>query len=270
MGSSLPKLRATLNLKWLIFPITGSFLIGWLLLTPPGLIGKADAIAYAVCHRILTHSFQIDGQQFPLCARCTGMYLGAMLGLAFQAAQGRLGKMPSLRTYIIMGILVFAFGIDGVNSYAHFFPNLPTLYQPQNWLRLVTGTGMGLCMTAVLLPAFHQTMWKTWIEQSALRTGKQLFGILTLAALLVLSILSGYQLIVFPLIFLSAIGVMVLLTMVYSMVFVMVFKKENHYEKFSQLWFPLMVGFSIALLQISVSDIGRFLITRTWSGFSFF
>ena len=268
MGISPPAKPVHFQLKWLIFPITGALLIGWLWLTPSGLLGKADAIAYAVCHRISSHSFQVDGQQFPLCARCTGMYLGALLGLAYQAAQGKLGKMPPLKTYFVLGLLVLAFGIDGVNSYLHFFPKAPSLYQPQNWLRLVTGAGMGLAMAAVLLPAFHQTMWKTWTSRSALASAKQLAGIFALAGLLVVSVLSGIPFIVFPLALLGAAGVLVLLTMVYSMVLVMLFKKDNTFEKFSQLWLPLMGGFTLALLQIGVTDFARFAITKTWSGFS--
>ncbi len=56
--------------------------------------------------------------------------------------------------------------------------------------------------------------------------------------------------------------------MVYSMVWVMLFKKDNTFEKFSQLWLPLMGGFTLALLQIGVTDFARFAITKTWSGFS--
>src|SRR5512135_3248394 len=58
---------------------------GWLLNTPPGLLGKADAVGYSVCHRIDARSFHIGNRQLPLCVRCTGMYLGAMLGLVYQA-----------------------------------------------------------------------------------------------------------------------------------------------------------------------------------------
>lgn len=263
-------------LRWLIFPITGAVLVGWLLLTPPGFLAKADAIAYAICHRISSHSFQVDGTQFPLCARCTGMYLGALLGLAYQFTQpgldgrlgGRRGKMPSKVLYSIMGLLVVAFGIDGVNSYLHFFPSLPSLYQPENWLRLVTGTGMGLTIAAGLFPAFHQTMWKNWEHRSALGSGKQLLVILGLAILMIIGVLSGVAAILYPLMILSVGGVMVLLTIVYSMVLVLVFRKDNQFESYSQLWLPLLGGFSLALLQIAILDLVRFSLTGTWSGFS--
>ncbi len=59
-------------------------LFGWLLNTPSGLFGKAGAIGYSFCHRIDARSFHIGDIQFPLCARCSGMYLGALLALIFQ------------------------------------------------------------------------------------------------------------------------------------------------------------------------------------------
>src|SRR5215216_4498053 len=42
---------------------------------------KMDGLGFAVCHQIHTHSFAIVGHQLPLCARCTGMYLGALVTL---------------------------------------------------------------------------------------------------------------------------------------------------------------------------------------------
>lgn len=35
-----------------------------------------------VCHQIPERSFHISGIQLPVCARCTGLYLGAALGMA--------------------------------------------------------------------------------------------------------------------------------------------------------------------------------------------
>ncbi len=52
-------------------------------------------------------------------------------------------------------------GIDGLNSYSHFFPNAPHLYQPQNWLRLLTGMGTGVAMGLILLPALAQSLWRS-------------------------------------------------------------------------------------------------------------
>src|SRR4030067_1376746 len=83
-------------LKMLVLASVGLLFLGWLFNTPPGLLGKADAIGYAVCHRIDLRSFHLGDRTLPLCARCTGMFLGALVGLVYQAVIGkrRIGRPP--------------------------------------------------------------------------------------------------------------------------------------------------------------------------------
>jgi hypothetical protein len=40
--------------RGLLLIAVGLLLLGWLLNTPPGIFGKADAVGYAVCHRPFT------------------------------------------------------------------------------------------------------------------------------------------------------------------------------------------------------------------------
>jgi uncharacterized membrane protein len=255
--------------RWLIISAAAGLLLGWLLNTPAGLLGKADAIAYAVCHRIASHSFIVGDDQAPLCARCTGMYLGVLLGMAFQHFQGRRASIPTVKYLLLFGPLVAAFGLDGVNSYLHFFATTPNLYTPENWLRLVTGTGMGLAISAVLAPAFRQTVWTTWEQRPAFSSLKEIGLLFGLAALVDLAVLSQNPILFFPLVLISVLGVMLILGMVYTMVMVMLFKAENHFHGLKDLSVYLVSGATIALLQISLLDAGRFWLTGTWQGFKF-
>jgi uncharacterized membrane protein len=132
----------------------------WWRATPPGILGKAGAAAYAVCHRIASHSFSIAGQQLPLCARCTGMYLGALLGILYHLRLGKRSGMPPLKISLVLGAFLLLFAVDGINSYLHFFPGAPGLYPSQNWLRLASGTGVGLGIAAVLMPVAIQMVWQ--------------------------------------------------------------------------------------------------------------
>jgi hypothetical protein len=65
----------------------------------------------------------------------------------------------------------------------------------------------------------------------------------------------------------SAFGVLVLLTMVYTMAWLMVLRLENRYTRLYELLLPLAGGFAMGLIQIGVLDLGRFLLTGTWDGF---
>jgi uncharacterized membrane protein len=228
--------------KGLVYLALGVLLVGWLLNTPAGILGKADAIGYAVCHRIGERSFHILGRPVSLCARCTGIL-------------------------IVLGVFVAAFGVDGINSGAVLFIGQSLVYTPSNALRLITGTGMGLAMSIVLLPAFNQTVWRQYSPRSAIETWGQFVGLAGMSGVMILLVLTENPIILYPASLVSAGGVMVILTMVYTMALLMLFKKENHIAELRQLVFPLAGGFLMALTQIVVIDLGRFILTGTWEGF---
>ncbi len=253
--------------KALLVAISGVLLGLWLIYTPSGLLGKADAIGYAVCHRIASRSFTIGGRPISLCARCTGMYLGALLGLVFQQRLGRRGGMPSWKAFAVLGAFFLAFAVDGGNSYLHFFPEAPGLYTPTNTLRLLTGTGMGLGIAALVYPTFHQSVWARWSPRPALSTWKQMGILVALAAALDLITLSGNPLVLYPLALLSAGTVLLVLTLVYTVVWVMVLKKVNSFASLVAMWPYLLAGFTTAFMQVAVLDLLRFALTGTWEGF---
>jgi uncharacterized membrane protein len=254
--------------KVIIFLAVSLILFGWLLDTPGSLLGKADAIGFAVCHRIDARSFHLGGRPLPLCARCSGMYLGALLGLVYQSlVSWRKGGMPPKRVIIPLAFFVLAFGLDGLNSYLHLFPGAPSLYEPQNWLRLATGSGMGLVMSVALYPVFNQTVWRDWDKRPALPGLRSLGILVALAALLYGLVLSENPLILYPLALLSAGTVLLLLTLVYTMICLIVLRYENRFMMIKQLLFPLVSGFGIALVQIVALDLIRFWLTGTWDGF---
>jgi hypothetical protein len=84
----------------------------WLLGTPPGLEGKADAIGYAICHQIAARSFLVNGEPLPLCARCTGTYLGVMAGLAVLGLSDRRrnADLPPNRVLVVLAGFVMLMG----------------------------------------------------------------------------------------------------------------------------------------------------------------
>jgi uncharacterized membrane protein len=256
--------------KSLVFLSIAILLLGWLLNTPAGLLGKADALGYAVCHRIDLRSYHLGDRQLPLCVRCSGMYLGAMLGLAYQAlTRRRAGGFPTRSVWAVYAVFILAFAVDGVNSYLHLFPGFTGLYEPQNWLRLLTGTGMGLVIAGMLYPAFNQTVWQDWKNIPSVSGLPSLAVMILLALLVDWMVLTGNALLLYPLALVSAAGVLVLLTMVYTMVCVMLLHMENRSMRARQLLTPMVGGFGLALLQIAFLDWLRYFFTGTWDGFHF-
>ncbi|NTV36267.1 MAG: DUF2085 domain-containing protein, partial [Anaerolineaceae bacterium] len=126
---------------WLILLGVSAVLIAWLAISPPGLMGKADAVGYAVCHRIDERSFFFVDRQMPLCSRCTGTFTAALLSLIYFLSTGkRAAGLPPLKFTLIFAGFLVVFGIDGINSSLHLFPGFTGIYEPHNWLRLVTGS----------------------------------------------------------------------------------------------------------------------------------
>lgn len=243
-------------------------LFAWLLNTPAGILGKADAIGYAVCHRIDLRSFHIGETQLPLCARCSGMYLGAMVGLCYQWLIGkRRTGMPSWKIIVPVSIFVMLFAIDGLNSFISLLSSGAGLYQPSNTLRLLTGTGMGLAIAVALFPAFNATVWK-YIDPRPAFLSFRSFGLMVLIAFSLDGlILLDNPVILYPLALISAAGVIILLGIIYSMVLIMIFKSENRYNKISQYFYAIIGGFTVAMIQIGLLDIIRYFLTGTWDGF---
>ena len=220
-------------------------------LTPPGLWNKLLAVGSAVCHQDPAHSFYVFGRQIPLCARCTGMYLGALLSLAFHFRQGKLGSLPPRKMLIPLGLLFLAFALDGLNSLASSLGTGWNFYETTNLTRLVTGTGAGLVIGAMLAPLFNQTAWAGWVKKSALPNGKRLAVLLAAGALVVLAIYSSLQALRYPAAVLSVIGVLAVLCLAYTTLALIILKRENIANSLRDLLLPLLLGILMAFLQIS-------------------
>ncbi len=245
-------------------------LVAWLVLTPGGLLGKADAIGYAVCHRIDLRSFHLGTRALPLCARCTGMYLGALVGIAGLAGLGRLryGKFPRPAILAVLGAFAAAWAIDGFNSYLTLIPGAPHAYEPNNTLRLITGTLMGLTLGVLVFTGFNQNVWRGWKDEPVLRSFREVGVLLLLAAVVVGMVLSENPLVLYPLALLSAAGVLVLLGMVYAVVVLLVVRRENRAESWGAVALPMAAGLLLAILQIGLLDLARYSLTGTWAGFA--
>ena len=126
---------------------------------------------------------------------------------------------------------------------------------------------MGVGLAAVLYPVFNQSVWHDWIPERALGGARQ---ILLLAAAIVAMnfiVLSEQAFLLYPLALISALTVLIILTMVYTIVWLMIAKNENTYFTLNSLRLPLVAGLATALAQIILMDGLRFLWTGTWQGF---
>ena len=238
------------------------------LATPDGLLGKADAVSYAICHRIPSHSLLFNQRPLPLCARCTGTYLGIMIALGtFIVRRKRASDLPPL--HILATLLGFSAltAIDGVNSYLDLLPMGTPLYEPHNWLRLLTGSLHGLMIGSILFPIAMGTFWRNHRPEPILRNYRELLGLVALVLVAVGISLTGLPIIMYPLALFSSAGVLVALTLINTVLVLILIRRENTADRWRDLVPFMMAGFALGLLLIGTVDVVRFGLTGTLSGF---
>lgn len=263
--------------SWVVPIAAIAAVIAWFIIAPEGALGKLDAIGYAVCHRIDVRSFHIGDRQLPLCARCTGEFYAAGLALLFQMfVSGRRSKLPSRGVMAVLFAFFVAFGVDGTNSYLYllketgrnsgFLAQIPNLYVPNNILRLFTGSGMGIALAAMLYPVINQSLWRTLDDRPALEW-KQLGALIVGIIVINLLILTDSPYVLYPIAYISALGTLSLLVIVFGLLWTIIMKQDNTFEHPRQLWLAFASGLTLALLLILSIDLMRLNFTGTWSGF---
>jgi uncharacterized membrane protein len=254
---------------WWAAVLVGIVLGAYLALTPAGLLRKTDMVGYAVCHRIPSHSLFVAGRQLPLCARCSGTFLGALTGLFGQAVvlrRRREAEFPPLPVVLVLTGFMAAWGADGLNSYLSMV-GAPYLYEPQQWLRTITGTATGLSLSALIYPLFNVSLWHHPEPDPAIRDLSDLGILVLLEAGMTALILSRWPPLLYPLAVLSAAGVLTMLTLINTVLVMMAARWENRYHRLRQAMVPLLLGFALALIQVGAIDLLRYVITGTLDGF---
>jgi uncharacterized membrane protein len=236
----------------------------YLAVPPYSILGKADLIAYGLCHRIADHSLFLAGRQLPLCARCTGIYLGAMLGFTFivVARRTRARNLPPLPVLLALIGFIALMGIDGLNSYLSFFPNAPLLYQPHNWSRLASGSLHGLALSLIVSPVFAYSFWRETRDDSSLRSFRELLLLLAILAPVVLIALSGWPFLLYPIALVTITGVLIMLGAVNTMVVLIVTRQEAAARTWRDGIVPAAIGLALAFLEIGVMDLFHYYFSR--------
>lgn len=101
-----------------------------------------EKLNFVACHRDPERSFFYKGKQFPMCARCTGIYLGFLIMPFTLFNLIQLGL-------VLSSLLILPTILDG-------FIQSQTPYRSNNILRLFTGTlgGVGLIGVSTVFAEF--------------------------------------------------------------------------------------------------------------------
>jgi uncharacterized membrane protein len=232
------------------------------------LLHGGDFAAAAICHRISERSFTIMGRAMPLCARCSGIYLGIVLTYAIMllAGRSRQAGLPRLPLMLALFGLIAVMGVDGLNSYSHFFEGLPHLYTPRNWLRLLTGFGTGLALGNFIFPVLAQSLWKGVDWNPPLKNFRELGGLIALSLVTAALVLSNQPVLLYVLAIVSVVGILLIFTSLNAVVMLMVFKREGRLTTWRQASVPLAIGLILTVTELGIVSSARLAVFGTISG----
>lgn len=108
----------------------------------------AYAVGGVVCHQLPERSFFVEGHQLPVCARCTGLYLGGVVGLVAWwggrfAGLWRPRPLPPRRVLMMLALM----GVPTVVSYTS---GVLGIWDGSNATRAALALPLGLAAGAVV------------------------------------------------------------------------------------------------------------------------
>jgi uncharacterized membrane protein len=249
---------------WLLIALGAVYLVALaaLLFAPGGtFLERLRALDGGICAQAGSHSFFPAGQQLPLCARNTGIYLGFTSATTVLLARRRLraDSFPSLPIMLVLGGAVALMGVDGVNSLLLDL-RLPHLYQPHNLLRLASGLGTGVAMAAFLIPVANSLLWREETGQSSFGRFGQLAIMAPTLLLAFLAVGSQSDFLLYPVAVLSSAGLVLALTLINLVVMLGVSNQIGRFETWRQV-LPL---FTLALA-LAVVELMALFALKTWA-----
>ncbi len=209
---------------------------------------KMYAVVHGVCAQ--QHNIFLGNLQFPLCARNSGIYLSFMLTMLFIYAigRGRAGGLPPWSIVATLLLFVALMAVDGFNS---LFVDLgrPHLYTPDNFLRTLTGMGMGMFIAVLLHIILVKTLRRDVDDgQAVLRNWWELMGIIAVNLLALGAIYGNLSVMFWPLAFLAFFGIIGVLYLVALLLTSLVMGYEGSVTHLRQLARPAVVAVIPTLL----------------------
>ena len=251
--------------------LPGAFLIGgalaivglFIAAPPHSLWDKARLIGYALCHQMPERSFFFHEHQAPLCARCTGMYLGLLLGVAFLIVRRRThaARLPSAAIVAVLIGFIIIMGIDGVNSTISIIPGAPQLYHTTNIHRLVTGSLFGLTMALLFLPMLNTAVWRLPSGDPSVKNWREFFALLVVTLAIDAVILTTPDWLLVPITLVSIIGPLFLLSFMGALIVLTLRNLANGIDRWRQMISPMIGGMAFGLILITFMDILRAAVT---------
>ncbi len=98
-----------------------------------------------ICHQIPERSFHVEGEQFAVCSRCFGVYLGLILGFVIYPLWRNISEIEPLRRFWLFLSLI-PISID-------WSLTIFGIWENTQLSRLITGLILGFACATFIVPA---------------------------------------------------------------------------------------------------------------------
>ena len=244
--------------RYAFLGLVGALLLG--LIAWPGmpLDRKMYSVVHGVCAQI--HNVQVGGIDLPLCARNTGIYSSFLITSLYLLAlgRGRAAKLPPWPIIIVLILFVGLMAVDGFNSMlVDMF--MPHLYTPQNWLRTLTGIGMGISIATIMLLILNISLRRDPNnEQRVIGGWLELAGALLINGLVWVAIYGNLGIMYWPLAIVAWLGITGVLYSVNLLLTALFMRYEGMVTQVAQLAKPASFALVFTLIELGALSAARF------------
>jgi len=159
---------------------------------------------FAVCHTLPARTLTVGGHYLPVCARCTGIYLGIACSYVFLLARRglRVNALPPLPISFAFAALLLPMAVDGITSYAG-------LRGTTNELRFITGLLAGSALPVFAFPLLAPELVTRPADVPTVRPFGPWYDYLIWAALVAIGVplgLAGWPPLYYPVAAISVLG----------------------------------------------------------------
>jgi len=250
--------------KWLPLLIFAACVIGFIA-APWPLTEKAHAVLHGLCAQIPSHTIHMGNNALPFDARMTGIYSGVAASMLAIGARTRFrpSGLPSWPVVALLALGGAAMAADGFNSLfldlRYWHP-----YEPQNWLRVITGAAAGFALGATLAYLIGASLWRD-LAGEPVATWRDLALGAAFWAPFGLALWSGWGVlypVVAMLLVVTAVGT--ICTIAYLML-VLTRATNNRHASFADMKIEGAAGIALGLIVVALLACGRFALEH-WIG----
>lgn len=232
-----------------ILAMVAGLMLGVFVIAPGGFAEKAHAVLHGLCAQRPSHTLFLGGTALPFDSRMTGIYGGFLITFIYLAVRGRARAvlLPPRSVLVILIAFVVAIGIDGVNAFLLDI-RLPTLYTPDNLIRLVTGLLFGVTLATLLCFLVATTVWSTGISRTpAIRDLRELLVILLLLVPFGVIVRSGIGWFYTPVAITLMLSAVTVITILVFCAWLLVSGRDRRYPALAEAQRPLSLSMVAAV-----------------------